>query len=85
MSYSSLYAKVKGLTGQTPQVFISTYRMNTAMSLLKAGELSVSEVAYKVGASSPFSFSREFKKHFGFPPSHVAKTDSSEEDDSMDK
>ena len=73
MSYSSLYAKMKGLTGQTPQKFISTYRMNVALATLKEGSLSVSEVAYKVGASSPFSFSREFKKHFGYPPSHILK------------
>lgn len=80
MSYSSMYAKVKGLTGKTPQAFISTYRMNRAIELLKEGNLSVSEVAYKVGSSSPFSFSREFKKHFGFPPSHVMKNGSPQEE-----
>ena len=73
MSYSSLYAKVKFLTGKTPQAFMTTYRMNIAMELLKSGELNVSEVSYRVGSSSPFTFSREFKKHFGFPPSQVSK------------
>ena len=73
MSYSSLYAKVKSLTGKTPQAFMTTYRMNIAMELLKSGELNVSEVSYRVGSSSPFTFSREFKKHFGFPPSQVSK------------
>ena len=29
------------------------------------------EVAYRVGSSSPSAFSREFKKHFGYPPSQV--------------
>lgn len=71
MSYSSLYAKLKALTGKTPQAFMMHYRMNIAMELLKEGELNVSEVAYKVGSSSPSTFSREFKKHFGFPPSQV--------------
>ena len=51
MSYSSLYARVKSLTGQTPQNFLITYRMNTAMQLLQTGKYTVSEVCYKVGAS----------------------------------
>lgn len=73
MSYSSLYAKVKALTGKTPQAFMTTYRMNIAMDLLRSGNYNVSEVSYRVGSSSPFTFSREFKKHFGFPPSQVSK------------
>lgn len=71
VSYSKLYAKVKALTGQTPQEFISTYRMNKAMELLKSGNYNVSEVADMVGSSSPFNFSRDFKKHFGVTPSSV--------------
>ena len=47
MSYSSLYARVKSLTGQTPQNFLITYRMNTAMQLLQTGKYTVSEVCYK--------------------------------------
>ena len=73
MSYSSLYAKLKGLTGKTPQAFMANYRMNIAMELLQAGDLNVSEVAYRVGSSSPSTFSREFKKHFGYPPSQVGQ------------
>ena len=71
VSYSKLYAKIKALTGQTPQEFISTYRMNKAMELLKSGNYNVSEVADMVGSSSPFNFSRDFKKHFGVTPSSV--------------
>lgn len=75
MSYSSLYAKLKGLTGKTPQAFMANYRMNIARELLLAGELNVSEVAYRVGSSSPSTFSREFKKHFGYPPSQAGHRD----------
>ncbi len=73
MSYSSLYAKMKALTGGTPQYFISAYRMKEAETLLKSGSFSVSEVSYKVGSSSPMTFSREFKKFFGYPPSTLLK------------
>lgn len=71
MSYSSLYARVKDLTGQSPQVFLNTYRMNIAMELLKTHNYTVSEVCYKVGASSPTNFARSFKKQFGIVPSAV--------------
>lgn len=71
VSYSSLYARVKDLTGQTPQNFVSTYRMNIAMELLRTHNYTVSEVCYKVGASSQSNFSRSFKKQFGVSPSSV--------------
>ena len=75
MSYSSLYAKVKAVTGVTPQSYMTRYRMNIARQLLQEGTLNVSEVAYRVGSSSPSTFSREFKNHFGYPPSQVRKQD----------
>ena len=74
MSYSSLYSKVKSLTGNTPQAYVKTYRMNIAIELLRTGLYTVGEVADKVGASSPFTFSREFKAHFGFPPSKAKQS-----------
>lgn len=71
LSYSSLYARVKDLTGQSPQVFLNTYRMNIAMELLQTHNYTVAEVCYKVGGSTPANFSRSFKKQFGIVPSAV--------------
>lgn len=71
MSYNNLYTRIKTLTGQTPQVYLNTYKMNVAMELLKSGKYNVSEVSYKVGASTLSNFSRSFKKQFGIPPSAV--------------
>lgn len=71
LSYSSLYARVKDLTGQSPQVFLNTYRMNVAMELLQTHNYTVAEVCYKVGGSTPTNFSRSFKKQFGIVPSAV--------------
>ena len=70
---AKLYAKVKTLTGQTPKAFFVTYRMNKALELLKSGEFTVSEVGYKVGATSPAVFSRSFKHQFGYSPSSVVE------------
>lgn len=71
MSYSSLYAKIKSLTGQTPQNYIIAYRMNRSMELLKQHEKTVTEIAYEVGFTSVQYFSRSFKKYFGVSPSEI--------------
>ncbi len=73
ISYSTLYAKVKSLTGQSPQNYIITYRLNKAMEMLRTRDRSVSEVGYDVGFSSVQYFSRAFKKHFGISPSAVGE------------
>lgn len=79
LSRSSLYSKIKSLTGKSPQNFLITYRMNKAMAMLKTGEYLVSEVCYKVGFSSLAGFSRSFKRQFGFPPSTVVTEGRSKE------
>ena len=65
VSYSSLYNKVKAMTGCSPLTFFNTYKMNIAKEMLQSGNYTISEVADKMGASSPSNFSRDFKKHFG--------------------
>lgn len=71
MSYSSLYAKIKALTGQSPQNYIIAYRMNRAMELLKKHEQPVTAICYEVGFSSVQYFSSSFKKYFGKSPSEI--------------
>ena len=71
MSRTSIFSKLKSLVGQSPQTFLTNYRLNRAMELLKAHELNVSEVAYKVGFGTLTGFSRAFKNKFGVPPSQV--------------
>ena len=70
-SYSNFYVKLKNLTGESPQVYLNTYKMNRAMELLKAGDNNVSEVAFMTGFSAISNFSRSFKKKFGISPSEV--------------
>lgn len=71
-SYSTTYNRIKNLTGETPQHFLTTYRLNRAMELLKSRKYNVSEVSYMVGASSLANFSKAFKKKFGISPSQAA-------------
>lgn len=69
MSASTLYRKVKALTGMSPSKFILNIRLKQACSLLLSKVVNVSEVAYKVGFSDPKYFSSSFKKEFGMTPS----------------
>ncbi len=71
MSRTSIFSKVKALTGQSPQAFLTNYRLNKAMELLQTRDFNISEVAYKVGFATLTGFSRSFKNKFGIPPSAV--------------
>ena len=75
MSYSSLYAKVKALTGQPPLTYVNTYKMNIAREMLQSGKYTVTEVAYEVGAANSSSFARSFRKQFGKSPTEVVGKD----------
>lgn len=68
MGRTSMYNKIKGLTGKSPVELIQDFRMEKAKFYLKSGQYSVSETSYKVGFSDPGYFSRCFKKHYGMSP-----------------
>ncbi|MDL2265932.1 response regulator [Parabacteroides sp. OttesenSCG-928-G21] len=73
MSVSSLYRKVKGLSGLSPVDFIRVTRLKKAVTLMEAGEKRIAEVAYKCGFSSPAYFSSCFQKQYGMAPSEYGK------------
>lgn len=70
---TTFYKKVKKLTGKTPNDYVKSCRMEKALELLKDEKLSVAEVAYKVGISDPFYFSKSFKNYFGISPTQYRK------------
>ncbi|RVT78371.1 hybrid sensor histidine kinase/response regulator [Flavobacterium sufflavum] len=73
ISQRQLYRKLKGITGNTVHEFITKVKMNQAEELLRNSDLSISQIAYKVGFSEPSNFSRTFSKHFGCSPSQYLK------------
>lgn len=73
MGRTSMYNKIKGLTGKSPVELIQEFRLKKAIFYLKSGQFSVSETSYKVGFSDPGYFSRSFKKHFGVSPAEYIK------------
>jgi hypothetical protein len=69
ISRTKLYYKTKGLTGNNPNVFFKTYKLNCAAELLAEGKYNISEIADITGFSTLSHFSTSFKKQFGVSPS----------------
>ena len=69
VSRSKFYYKVKALTGQTPNEFFTTYKLNYGAELLKKGKYKISAIADMLGFSSPSHFAAQFRKQFGVLPS----------------
>ena len=69
MSRSSLYNKLLELTGQTPVEYIRSYRLDKAAALLEKSDMTIAEIAYQVGFSTPNYFAKSFKSKFNMLPS----------------
>ncbi|MCP5107395.1 MAG: response regulator [bacterium] len=61
MSRSTLYRKIQSLTGDSPQMFIRSYRMHRAAQLLENNCGNVTEVCFQVGFTSTAYFAKCFK------------------------
>lgn len=70
-SKSTLYKKLKSLTGLNTSAFIRNIRLKAACSIMeeKGSSVRISELAYVVGFNDPKYFSACFKKEFGMLPS----------------
>lgn len=68
LSRVQLYRKVKALLGESVNDYIQQVRLKKASRLLLEGELTVAEIAYKVGYSSPGYFSTAFKGKYACSP-----------------
>ena len=55
-------------TGQTPAKYVRNMRLETAKRLLEETNLSVAQVALRVGYPDPAHFSRLFRQRYGMPP-----------------
>lgn len=69
MSRTKLYRKMNGLTGQAPGEFIRNFKLKSAANLLLENKLSVTQIAYEIGFSSPAQFTRAFSKQYNCVPS----------------
>lgn len=75
MSRANFHKKFKEIFNDSPIQYIKKIRLNKARQYILYEHMKVVEAASKVGYESPAQFSREFKSHFGFPPSELKKSD----------
>ncbi|MDF9796390.1 signal transduction histidine kinase/ligand-binding sensor domain-containing protein/DNA-binding response OmpR family regulator [Catalinimonas alkaloidigena] len=73
LSRSQVHRKIKALTGHSTSIYIRLIRLQKAKELLDSNDLTIAEVAYRVGFKSPVYFSQIFKKTFGKSPSESRK------------
>ena len=69
-SKSTLYKKLKSLTGLNTSAFIRNIRLKAACRIMeeKGSSVRISDLAYAVGFNDPKYFSSCFKKEFGMLP-----------------
>jgi DNA-binding response OmpR family regulator len=69
MSQSTLFRKIKSLTGLSLTAFIRSVRLKKAAYLIISSELNLNEIAYEVGFNDYKYFKTSFKKQFDCLPS----------------
>ena len=73
MSVSTLYRKLKGLTGLSGNEFIRKIKLKHSLRLLTEQGLNATEAAYASGFNDLGHFRRCFKEEYGVSPSKYAK------------
>jgi AraC-like DNA-binding protein len=54
--------------GQSPIRYLTEWRMTLARDYLRMDELSITEIAQRVGYGTPNAFAATFQRHHGLPP-----------------
>lgn len=73
MSRASLYNKLKAITDMGANDYVNKLRMEKAILLVTTTDLTVTEIAEKVGFSTPRYFSTAFKQYTGETPTSYKK------------
>lgn len=74
MSRTSMYNRIKELTGLSPSDMIRDIRMRKAGEMLLSDEYNIMEVSERMGFSEPKYFREVFKKYYGISPSEYIRT-----------
>ena len=77
VSSSTLYNKLRVLTGQNVTAFISSIRLKEACRILRQQpDITITELSMKVGFNTPKYFTKRFKNEFGVSPSEYLNNES---------
>ena len=69
MSQSTLFRKIKSLTGLSITAFIRSVRLKNAAQIILQSNLKLSQVAEEVGFNDYKHFKKSFQQQFGCLPS----------------
>ena len=77
VSSSTLYNKLRALTGQNVTAFMNSIRLKEACSIVRQRpDISMTELSMEVGFNTPKYFTKLFKKEFGMlPREYVEQTE----------
>lgn len=73
MSRVQIYRKCKSITGQSPVELVRIIRLKAATRLLNTADLTVSEIAYETGFSSPSYFAKCYRDQYHESPTDVQR------------
>ena len=73
MSRVQLYRKIKSLTNYSPNELLRIARLKKAASLLASSDMTIAEITYEVGFTSPSYFTKCYKEYFGENPTDFLK------------
>lgn len=76
VSEGHLSRAFKRVFGESPYAYLATRRIERAMTLLRRGDLSVTEICFEVGFSSLGTFSTRFHELVGVSPSQYRRDSS---------
>jgi AraC-like DNA-binding protein len=62
----------RAAVGQSPMRRVKQIRMSYARGLVRHGDLNISQIADRLGYPRVHEFSRDYRQHFGHPPTHEA-------------
>ena len=80
LSRTLLFSKLKGITGQTPNEFILGIRLSRAVKRIgEEPSVTIAEIAYDLGFSTPSYFIRCFRARYGVTPNAWRKQALAEE------
>jgi signal transduction histidine kinase/DNA-binding response OmpR family regulator/streptogramin lyase len=68
VSRSQLHRKLLAITSQAPGEFLRTFRLKRAATFILEKRLSITQVAFEVGFSSPSHFTKAFRQQFNCLP-----------------
>jgi len=74
MSAGHLSRQFRLAYGESPYSYLMTRRIERAMTLLRRGDLSVTDACFAVGCQSLGTFSTRFTELVGVPPSTYRRT-----------